>query len=311
MLVQLRLLRSSDYLLRSGNCFPVHTSFRRFRTRSPRTMHWFQRCYLGILRLECLSGFDSHCTSYHGSLRVENEPSKKDWCNNDLCTRWLVSASLPIKLYALTPPSVIVASAIRLFTLPGFGRTSDPTWTNAPTTMWSAIELGVGIVCASIPGIYSGLRYIWPAFRNFTRRHISMRGSKPTDESEDFSYKKKPGISGVPRKGKYHKASLDLFATENFEMDYKNSRNSMDKLVVDMECAPKTRALDLNKPHPPLPREAVIERSTTITVIRGPRSGWGEIIIVRTISWDAFDWLFSKEFRAFDEEIYARNTELY
>ncbi|CZS96317.1 uncharacterized protein RAG0_05695 [Rhynchosporium agropyri] len=56
---------------------------------------------------------------------------------------------------------VCVASMIRLNSLHQFGRTSDPTWTNVPCTIWSAIELGVGLVCASIPAIYAGIRQIY------------------------------------------------------------------------------------------------------------------------------------------------------
>lgn len=47
----------------------------------------------------------------------------------------------------------------------------------------------------------------------------------------------------------------------------------MDDSAVDLKSAGGWKAPDLYKPHPALPRESVIERSTSIKVIRGPRSG--------------------------------------
>ena len=176
---------------------------------------------------------------------------------------------LPLCHHVLTAYSVIIASTVRLFTLPGFGRTSDPTWTNAPTAMWSAIELGVGLACASIPGIYSGLRHVWPTFRNFTRRHISMRGTKPTQDSSDYQTRSKPSISGIPPRAKYHKASLDLLTTETFEME---TRASLDKVVTDIEAQRPWSPPNLNKPCPPLPLSDTLERSSSIKIVRGPRS---------------------------------------
>lgn len=133
--------------------------------------------------------------------------------------------------------------------------------------MWSAIELGVGLVCASIPGIYSGLRYVWPGFRKFTRKHISMKGSKPSNESAD-SHKKKPSISVIPAKARYQRTNPDSLASESHELE---SRNSSDE-SPEVKHEKSWSVVNLNKPHPPLPRPGGIELSTTVKVIRGPRS---------------------------------------
>ncbi|KAL2068999.1 hypothetical protein VTL71DRAFT_15337 [Oculimacula yallundae] len=73
---------------------------------------------------------------------------------------------------------VCVASMIRLDSLHQFGRTSDPTWTNVPCTIWSAIELGVGLVCASIPAIYSGIRIIYTRHLGHTQSTHPSYGSR-------------------------------------------------------------------------------------------------------------------------------------
>lgn len=172
----------------------------------------------------------------------------------------------------LTSFSIVVASVVRMFSIPGFGRTSDPTWTNTPTFMWSAIELGVGQTSASIPGIYSGLRQAWPGFRDFTRKHISQKGSKPSHHSEE-SHKKQNSLSGIAHKFRYHRASMDIPLTTTSDESYvleslrKDSQEGIRKETTWSQTRP-----DLNKPVPPLPRKGTVLPSTNVTVIRGPRS---------------------------------------
>jgi hypothetical protein len=160
-----------------------------------------------------------------------------------------------------------------MFTIPGFGRTSDPTWTNVNTFLWSAIELGVGLDCASLPAIYSGLRHVWPAFRKFTRSHISQKGSNSSSEY-DNSHRGQNSLSGIPHKAKYHRASSDLPLTsltkDAFAMDDMEA-TSADPYRYEKKASSPT--MDLNKPVPPLPRKGQsIEASTTVTIVRGPRS---------------------------------------
>lgn len=182
-------------------------------------------------------------------------------------------SSSGVIIHKLIGHSVVAASVVRMFFIPGFGRTSDPTWTNVATFLWSAIELGVGLVCASIPGIYSGLRHVWPGFYQFTRRHISQKGTKPSQESQD-SQKRHSSLSRIPHHAKYHRASSDLPLTSRSTDTY--AMNDMDDISADKyhyESGDRSPKVTFNKPLPHTPEKSeAIMASTTISVTRGPRS---------------------------------------
>lgn len=42
-------------------------------------------------------------------------------------------------------------SAIRLQALVSFANTSNPTWSNVQVSLWSTIEINIGIICACMP----------------------------------------------------------------------------------------------------------------------------------------------------------------
>lgn len=157
-----------------------------------------------------------------------------------------------------------------MFAIPGFGRTSDPTWTNTSTFIWSAIELGVGQTCASIPAIYSGLRHIWPGFRKFTAQHISQKSTKPSHESQNCT-KQQDKMSQMAHRFEYQRSSSDLPLTgrsdEAYALDEVELIHS-DKGRYGSQAA-VTSNLD-SAVSPPMKGE--IATSTTITIFSGPRS---------------------------------------
>ena len=57
---------------------------------------------------------------------------------------------------------VCIIAIVRLYSLRTFGFTNDPTWDNVPTTIWSATEISVSFVCASLPAIRAALVRLFP-----------------------------------------------------------------------------------------------------------------------------------------------------
>jgi hypothetical protein len=170
-----------------------------------------------------------------------------------------------------------------MFFIPGFGRTSDPTWSNVPTFLWSAMELGVGQLCACIPGIYSGLRHVWPGFRNFTRTHLSQKGSKTSEESRD-EFKKSSRLSGIPSGARYVRAGGEVPLTIGSK-DERDGRGRGDMYDLD-EMEGRSREgetwyrqesqerLDIEKRElkQDLRKGGGIEATTTVSVSRTPRN---------------------------------------
>lgn len=57
--------------------------------------------------------------------------------------------------------SASVASIIRITELHTF-ESNDPTWDIIPTSIWTLIECGTGIICACIPSLKPLVKVIWP-----------------------------------------------------------------------------------------------------------------------------------------------------
>ncbi|KAJ4353986.1 uncharacterized protein N0V89_005718 [Didymosphaeria variabile] len=72
------------------------------------------------------------------------------------------------------PALASIASILRLNALHKVAITTDITWDNPGTATWSAIELNVGIICASLPTLRAFI------IQHFPRVFRSTRGSTPT-----------------------------------------------------------------------------------------------------------------------------------
>lgn len=56
-----------------------------------------------------------------------------------------------------------VVSIIRLQALVTFGKSSNATWDNFPVSLWSTVEINVGIVCTCMPTLRLLLVRLFPA----------------------------------------------------------------------------------------------------------------------------------------------------
>lgn len=70
--------------------------------------------------------------------------------------------------------SAAIASVCRLHALYVLTKTTDVPWDSPETTIWSTIELNIGIVCASLPTLRAFFIKIWP------RAFLSSYNSKKT-----------------------------------------------------------------------------------------------------------------------------------
>jgi hypothetical protein len=65
-------------------------------------------------------------------------------------------------LSRLTPSSVTVVSIIRLRALVTFAKSNNPTWDNFPVSLWSTVEISVGIMCTCMPTLRLLLVRLFP-----------------------------------------------------------------------------------------------------------------------------------------------------
>ena len=73
----------------------------------------------------------------------------------------------------LTPPpshSVTVVSIIRLHALVTFAQSTNATWDNFPVSLWSTVEINVGIMCTCMPTLRLLLVRLFPALGGSTSR---------------------------------------------------------------------------------------------------------------------------------------------
>lgn len=69
-----------------------------------------------------------------------------------------------------SPPSVTVVSIIRLHALVTFAKSSNATWDNFPVSLWSTVEINVGIMCTCMPTLRLLLVRLFPALGGSTSR---------------------------------------------------------------------------------------------------------------------------------------------
>lgn len=84
--------------------------------------------------------------------------------------------------------SVTVISIVRLQSLITFANSSNATWDNLPVSLWSTIEINVGIICACMPTVRLLLLKLFPklssTYRDMSGYYKSATGqSRPTKAS--------------------------------------------------------------------------------------------------------------------------------
>ena len=139
-----------------------HMSTRRWRTVSDNIAGHQHRNRLG----DCHSAY----ARLEKSSAPEETAHRSDGC---LCSWRIVSRrSSPIIEFRLTYASVCVISIIRIPTLAQISRSPDVTYSNQPAALWSALEVNIGIICASLPSLKAAATRFFP--RIFLSKSLNL-----------------------------------------------------------------------------------------------------------------------------------------
>lgn len=109
---------------------------------------------------------------------------------------WLLLANSKSSCLA----SVTIVSIIRLQALVVFGKSSNATWDNFPVSLWSTVEINVGIICTCMPTLRLMLVRAFPALgagSSYGRR----------------TYYNSEGIKGLSSKGRPGRTHENLSST--------------------------------------------------------------------------------------------------
>ncbi len=82
--------------------------------------------------------------------------------------------------------SVTIMSIVRLQALVEFAKSNNPTWDNFPVSLWSTIEINVGIMCTCMPTLRLMLVRVFPALSAGSRYG---RGYYPSGSGQVLSSK--------------------------------------------------------------------------------------------------------------------------
>ncbi|KAF3048799.1 hypothetical protein E8E11_000901 [Didymella keratinophila] len=137
-----------------------------------------------------------------------------------------------------------IASIFRLHALYVLTHTTDITWDNPGTAIWSAIELNVGILCASLPTLRAFFIRIWP--KTFLSSYHSRRTNLDTGNGTKGQYYNMEGSIMVKKTvadGKWGdgKDSCHCCGCYSADEDY---HVAWICLVADLELLPARLMLD-------------------------------------------------------------------
>ncbi|KAH7150284.1 hypothetical protein B0J13DRAFT_286399 [Dactylonectria estremocensis] len=115
---------------------------------------------------------------------------------------------------------VTVVSVLRLRSLITFGSHSqNPTWEYVEVSMWSTIEINIGIICTCMPTIRLILVRVFPKLMGTTQRYYANYGSKQTDAHS----KNRPVATSVTSNADRSKQRLDakgITCHKTYEVEY-------------------------------------------------------------------------------------------
>lgn len=104
---------------------------------------------------------------------------------------------LPVAIMFCTGTFVTVISVVRLQSLIEFGDTDNPTWNNLKVSLWSTIEINVGIITCCMPTLRLMMLRIFPrmstTYRSteayYAKNGLSQqsRGKRSRNRTNDFS----------------------------------------------------------------------------------------------------------------------------
>ncbi|ROT43748.1 CFEM domain-containing protein [Sodiomyces alkalinus F11] len=119
------------------------------------------------------------------------------WQVRSLQLHW--KKKIGVALMFVVGTFVTVVSALRLQSLVIFGASSNATWEFYSVSVWSTIEITVGIMCACLPSIRLVLVRLFPALRGTTMRSMGQYyrgyGSNTNGTNRDRS-----GAAETPRR---------------------------------------------------------------------------------------------------------------
>jgi len=105
---------------------------------------------------------------------------------------------------------VCIVSMIRIKSLVEISSSSDVSYANPPAAAWSAIELNVGIICASLPSLKSMVTRYFPRFlsgRSSNGSHGPITDSNPHPSSRRLTVGSVPSRWANPLKSKGNPAT--------------------------------------------------------------------------------------------------------
>ncbi|KAB5581016.1 hypothetical protein GE09DRAFT_1020739 [Coniochaeta sp. 2T2.1] len=96
---------------------------------------------------------------------------------------------------------VTIVSIIRLQALVTFEKSNDPTWDNFPVSLWSTVEINVGIMCTCMPTIRLLLTRLFPILSGGTnsgksKYHNSGNGDAPSGKLNSSRKRTLGNLSG-------------------------------------------------------------------------------------------------------------------
>ncbi|KAF3764025.1 hypothetical protein M406DRAFT_51480, partial [Cryphonectria parasitica EP155] len=121
------------------------------------------------------------------------------WQVKNLHLNW--KKKIGVGIMFATGAFVTVVSVIRLSSLVTFAKSDNPTWDNYDVSIWSSVEINVGIICACMPTLRLLLVRVFPVFGS-TRSggayyNYSGNGSKSNPKSKMRSTSRVVGDSSV------------------------------------------------------------------------------------------------------------------
>jgi hypothetical protein len=120
--------------------------------------------------------------------------------------------------------SAAIASVCRLYALYLISVSSDITWDSPASVYWSAIELNIGILCASLPTLRPFLARVWP---NAFSSSIGSQGAG--------------GSSGNKSGGQYYNMEGSIMVRKTIALQSTRNVADVDRVIAHQK-APSERA---------------------------------------------------------------------
>jgi hypothetical protein len=144
------------------------------QVHSKRTLHQSEYLWLLLLRLQHLDRSRYLHLADASTLALATAKETKAQLDRGFCTRRVVGQAVPIRFkQADLLESAVITGIFRLHALYIATISKDLTYDNIDAATWSAAELNVAIMCASIPALRPVISMIFPRLLSSTVRNPS------------------------------------------------------------------------------------------------------------------------------------------